>query len=61
MPAMPFNRKLQIANIANYKFPRGTSRHVTVASAATFPSTYALPSRRAAVIRHAFTATSIRN
>src|ERR1700720_1488576 len=63
------NYKLQIGS---YKFcpgvsavpapiARGTSRHVTVASHATLPSTYALPSRRAAVIRQAFTTTSMRS
>src|SRR6202050_2471837 len=39
---------------------RGTRRQVTIASAATLPSTYALPSRRAAVMRQARTSTSIR-
>src|SRR5260370_5767487 len=63
------NYKLQIGS---YKFSpavsavpapiaRGTSRHVTVASHATLPSTYALPSSRAAVIRQAFTTTSMRS
>src|ERR1019366_10401058 len=41
--------------------PRGTSRQVTVASQTTLPSTYALPSRRAAVIRQARPTTSIRS